>query len=71
MPPPCAGGYNSHFIFGEHQAGFQSMSREARQTRLRPTLISFDVFGTLISVRKISYDAFERILVETGAHRST
>jgi 2-haloacid dehalogenase len=42
---------------------------EARQTRLRPTLISFDVFGTLISVRESSYGAFERILAETGAHR--
>jgi hypothetical protein len=29
--------------------------------RLRPKLISFDVFGTLISVRESSYGAFERI----------
>jgi 2-haloacid dehalogenase len=41
---------------------------EVRQTRLRPTLISFDV-GTLISVRESSYGAFERILAETGARR--
>ena len=45
------------------------MSHEARQTRLRPTLISFDVFGTLISVRESSYSAFERILADIGAHR--
>ena len=44
------------------------MSHEARQTRLRPTLISFDVFGTLISVRESSYGAFERILADAGAH---
>ena len=36
--------------------------------RLRPKLISFDVFGTLISVRESSYDAFERILRDAGAH---
>lgn len=35
--------------------------------RLRPKLISFDVFGTLISVRESSYDAFERILRDVGA----
>ena len=35
--------------------------------RLRPKLISFDVFGTLISVRESSYDAFERILKDVGA----
>lgn len=45
------------------------MSHEARQARLRPTLISFDVFGTLISVRESSYSAFERILAEIGADR--
>jgi 2-haloacid dehalogenase len=43
---------------------------EARPPRLRPTLISFDVFGTLISVRESSYSAFERILAEIGAHRA-
>lgn len=37
--------------------------------RLRPKLISFDVFGTLISVRDSSYDAFERILCDVGAGR--
>ena len=31
---------------------------------LRPKLISFDVFGTLISVRDSSYDAFQRILAD-------
>src|SRR6266852_376182 len=35
---------------------------------LRPKLISFDVFGTLISVRDSSYSAFERILADAGAH---
>ena len=37
--------------------------------RLRPKLISFDVFGTLISVRDSSYGAFERILRDVGAPR--
>jgi 2-haloacid dehalogenase len=35
--------------------------------RLRPKLMSFDVFGTLVSVRDSSYDAFRRILAEAGA----
>lgn len=34
--------------------------------RPRPKLISFDVFGTLISVRESSYGAFERILTDVG-----
>jgi 2-haloacid dehalogenase len=34
---------------------------------LAPKLLSFDVFGTLISVRHGSYGAFERILDSTGA----
>ena len=33
-----------------------------------PKLMSFDVFGTLISVRDSSYGAFERILAATSAH---
>lgn len=37
------------------------MSHEARQTRFRPTLISFDVFGTLISVRESSYSVHPAI----------
>ena len=45
------------------------MSHAARQARLRPTLISFDVFGTLISVRESSYSAFERILADIGVRR--
>jgi 2-haloacid dehalogenase len=39
------------------------MNRE----RLRPKLMSFDVFGTLISVRDSSYGAFQRMLAEVGA----
>ncbi|MBV8168043.1 MAG: HAD hydrolase-like protein [Alphaproteobacteria bacterium] len=35
--------------------------------RLRPKLVSFDVFGTLISVRAGSYAAFESILADVGA----
>lgn len=35
--------------------------------RLRPKLMSFDVFGTLISVRDSSYGAFERIAAASGA----
>lgn len=34
---------------------------------LQPKLLSFDVFGTLISVRDSSYAAFERILADCGA----
>ena len=47
----------------------QSMTRELPQ-RLRPKLISFDVFGTLISVRESSYGAFEGILGNVGAERA-
>ena len=36
---------------------------------LRPKLILFDVFGTLISVRESSYGAFERILDRVGTNR--
>src|SRR5580693_4413177 len=43
------------------------MASEADRERLRPKLMSFDVFGTLISVRDSSYGAFERILADTGA----
>jgi 2-haloalkanoic acid dehalogenase type II len=44
------------------------MDHEADRRRLRPKLLSFDVFGTLISVRDSSYGAFERILADAGAH---
>jgi 2-haloacid dehalogenase len=44
------------------------MSNETHPTRLKPKLMSFDVFGTLISVRDSSYGAFERILADAGAH---
>jgi 2-haloacid dehalogenase len=44
------------------------MNSEIHPTRLRPKLMSFDVFGTLISVRDSSYGAFERILADAGAH---
>ena len=37
------------------------------QVPLRPKVMSFDVFGTLISVRDSSYAAFERILAAAGA----
>jgi len=37
--------------------------------RLQPKLMSFDVFGTLISVRESSYGAFERILDHAGSNR--
>lgn len=36
------------------------------QTRLQPKVMSFDVFGTLVSVRESSYAAFESILAEAG-----
>ena len=42
------------------------MNQDARPL-LRPKLMSFDVFGTLISVRDSSYAAFERILSEARA----
>src|SRR4029079_15392460 len=35
--------------------------------RLRPKLMSFGVFGTLISVRDSSYGAFEHILADARA----
>jgi 2-haloacid dehalogenase len=40
---------------------------EMHHERLRPKLMSFDVFGTLISVRDSSYGAFERIAADAGA----
>jgi 2-haloacid dehalogenase len=43
------------------------MGNEPDQRRPRPKLMSFDVFGTLISVRDSSYGAFERILADVGA----
>jgi len=43
------------------------MIGEEITTRLKPKLMSFDVFGTLISVRDSSYGAFERILAEAKA----
>jgi 2-haloacid dehalogenase len=45
------------------------MNSEMLSSRLRPKLMSFDVFGTLISVRDSSYSAFERILADAGAPR--
>src|SRR5271168_4893191 len=42
------------------------MNSEMHSTRLRPKLMSFDVFGTLISVRDSSYSAFERIAADAG-----
>lgn len=44
------------------------MDDQTKPQGLSPKLMSFDVFGTLISVRDSSYGAFERILAETGAH---
>jgi len=44
------------------------MENRQNPARLRPKLMSFDVFGTLISVRDSSYGAFERILADSGAH---
>jgi 2-haloacid dehalogenase len=43
------------------------MNSETPLARLRPKLMSFDVFGTLISVRDSSYGAFESILQDAGA----
>jgi 2-haloacid dehalogenase len=43
------------------------MAHDFDATRLK--LLSFDVFGTLISVRDGSYGAFDRILREAGAAR--
>jgi 2-haloacid dehalogenase len=36
---------------------------------MSPRLMSFDVFGTLISVRDSSYGAFERIVADAGARQ--
>ena len=43
------------------------MHDTVRRVEHPPKLISFDVFGTLISVRESSYGAFERILAATSA----
>jgi 2-haloacid dehalogenase len=43
------------------------VSNETHRPRLAPKMMSFDVFGTLISVRDSSYGAFERILADAGA----
>src|SRR5215468_10143190 len=43
------------------------MNSDLPPKRLKPKLMSFDVFGTLISVRDSSYGAFERILSDAGA----
>ena len=43
------------------------MNHETPAGRLQPNLMSFDVFGTLISVRDSSYGAFERILADSNA----
>jgi 2-haloacid dehalogenase len=43
------------------------MNHERHAARLQPNLMSFDVFGTLISVRDSSYGAFERILADSNA----
>src|SRR5579871_3285694 len=43
------------------------MNGEMHSSRLQPKLMSFDVFGTLISVRESSYGAFERILADADA----
>ena len=42
------------------------MDQDNSATRLQPKLLSFDVFGTLISVRDSSYGAFERILADSN-----
>jgi 2-haloacid dehalogenase len=44
-----------------------AINNKVRATRLQPKLVSFDVFGTLISVRESSYGAFARILADIGA----
>lgn len=43
------------------------MNQDTSQAPLHPKLMSFDVFGTLISVRDSSYSAFESILADVGA----
>ena len=49
-------------------SGVRSMSHATHRARLRPIMMSFDVFGTLISVRDSSYGAFAQILADAGAH---
>jgi 2-haloacid dehalogenase len=43
------------------------LNNERGSASLRPKLISFDVFGTLINVRDSSYSAFEQILADSDA----
>src|ERR1700739_1254571 len=52
-----------------HNIGkFDLMNKDSYPARLQPKLMSFDVFGTLISVRESSYSAFQHILADAGAH---
>jgi 2-haloacid dehalogenase len=51
----------------EHREGRNPVTDGRQQTRPDPKLISFDVFGTLISVRDGSYGAFESILADSSA----
>jgi 2-haloacid dehalogenase len=44
------------------------MNPDTPRAPRQPKLISFDVFGTLVSVRDSSYGAFERILADASAH---
>ena len=43
-------------------------ARATPLAHLHPKLLSFDVFGTLISVREGSYAAFESIVRDAGGH---
>jgi 2-haloacid dehalogenase len=46
------------------------MTAGMQQIRPNPKLISFDVFGTLISVRDSSYGAFESILADSNSRHT-
>jgi 2-haloacid dehalogenase len=52
---------------GNRARADHELAKAAELMRLQPKLMSFDVFGTLISVRDSSYAAFERILADAGA----
>ena len=44
------------------------MVAQGKDGKLAPKLMSFDVFGTLVSVRDSTYAAFQSILADSNAH---
>ena len=62
----CAALAERHQRLSERHGHSAKQESKRRAVPMTPKLMSFDVFGTLISVRDSSYGAFERILSEAG-----